>query len=102
MNKIGNNILSQCSSIEDLLDIETKNGEVNYYDIGNDGRDYNSFINRYKYFKDNLKEKAPSFSVEELLKYDAYRKQINEAVYEFRDHYRFMQVLEFEFKKGLI
>lgn len=88
------NIQSQESSLEDVYNDITDNGDINYMSIGS----YENFKHRYEGFKENLKKKLPNFTFEELLKIYQHFPVIREEVYGFYNHDIFLDVLKLETK----
>lgn len=100
MNRISQEVFDKCATIEDLLDVHTKNGELNFAEIGNDGKDYSSFLRRFEFYKDYLKESIPELSTEEILKFDSLFHKFRDVVYAMNGHYIFLTALEFENEKS--
>jgi len=94
--RVSKEVKDKCNTIEELLDVATDNGRLKYADIGNSGQDYSSFLRRYEYFKQHVKEKLPELTTEEVLKFDEHYRKFKEVVYAFNDSDRFLQVMEFE------
>ena len=102
MNRVHEDILNKCETITDLLNVMTEDGKINYHSIGNQGKDYSSFLRRHKFFKEYLKENLPELTLEEILKFDSLLHKFREVVYAMHVHEEFLAAIEFEIKKGLI
>ncbi len=97
--RISSEMLEKCNTLEDLVEamVTTKEGvRLNYADIG----ETKSFISRYKYFKDWLKEEIPNIPLEQILFIMDNQRKVTDAITNWYGYDRLLTVLEFEQRKN--
>lgn len=90
---------SKYNSLEDILDVITDNGKLQYAEIGNKERDYSSILNRYKFFKEYIRSNFPELTTEEVLKFYKIYHDFGEKLHGWNGVNYFMTFLEFENSK---
>lgn len=86
--------------MEELLDKLTDNGKIRMADIGNEGRDYTSFLSRYEFYKNYLRENLPELTLEEIILFHNSFHKFRKVVYAFNGFDTAFALMEYEQKQG--